>query len=259
MRGQKSTERLRIAGLNGIWGVIRKTVNEDLAENIWDAKHMEKIVPSLLFNLDPKTTASSGRMAPDLGDLGEASAGQLADEILRELVKAASSISIKNLLDPVLRHIDNHSQWDPEKQEYAVNTFNAIMYSIQVDLSYILIEKMLAHMRLTNSIVQKGNIANVLSKIIGIGVGDSTVGPAVLDIITSLLKHLRSSVEESPSFEEQSSEPMQHFHKALFRCLGEYTGKMPDYQKSENMDSFYRKSRWIHHRRLERNRTCSTF
>ena len=32
--------RIRCAGLSGLLGVIRKTVNEDLAENIWEPKHM---------------------------------------------------------------------------------------------------------------------------------------------------------------------------------------------------------------------------
>ena len=32
--------RVRCAGLSGLLGVIRKTVNEDLAENIWEPKHM---------------------------------------------------------------------------------------------------------------------------------------------------------------------------------------------------------------------------
>ena len=45
------TVRIRLSGLQGLNGVIRKTVNEDLAENIWDPKHMDKIVPSLLYNL----------------------------------------------------------------------------------------------------------------------------------------------------------------------------------------------------------------
>ena len=47
--------RLRLSGLQGLSGVIRKTVNEDLAENIWDARHMEKIVPSLLYNIDAES------------------------------------------------------------------------------------------------------------------------------------------------------------------------------------------------------------
>ena len=44
-------DSLRIAGLRGIHGVVRKSVNEDLADNIWESKHMNLIIPSLLFNL----------------------------------------------------------------------------------------------------------------------------------------------------------------------------------------------------------------
>ena len=32
--------------------VVRKTVSDDLVENIWDSSHMEKIIPSLLFNME---------------------------------------------------------------------------------------------------------------------------------------------------------------------------------------------------------------
>jgi hypothetical protein len=30
---------------------VRKIVNEDLAENIWHSQHMDKIIPSLLYNI----------------------------------------------------------------------------------------------------------------------------------------------------------------------------------------------------------------
>lgn len=43
--------RLRVAGLNGLQGVVRKTVTDDLQCNIWKPTHMDKIVPSLLFNM----------------------------------------------------------------------------------------------------------------------------------------------------------------------------------------------------------------
>ena len=45
------TTQIRISGLQGIGGVVRKTVNEDLAENIWSQTHMDKIIPSLLYNI----------------------------------------------------------------------------------------------------------------------------------------------------------------------------------------------------------------
>ena len=161
-QGKPLRERLRIAGLQGISGVIRKSVNEDLAENIWESKHMEKILPSLLFNLEETpNNGMGGRMTPDLGDLdsngAENTASQLADQILRELVQAATSMSIKAILSPVLRHIDLHHQWEADKQDYAVHTFNAIMFSIQVDLSYILIENIIAHIDTACNIMLKGN------------------------------------------------------------------------------------------------------
>lgn len=48
---QDLRDSLRLAGIKGLQGVIRKTVSDDLVENIWEAQHMEKIVPSLLFNM----------------------------------------------------------------------------------------------------------------------------------------------------------------------------------------------------------------
>lgn len=44
-------DSIRMAGIKGLQGVIRKTVSDDLVENIWEKQHMEKIVPSLLFNM----------------------------------------------------------------------------------------------------------------------------------------------------------------------------------------------------------------
>jgi protein EFR3 len=37
--------------IKGLGGVVRKIVNEDLAENIWHPQHMDKIIPSLLYNI----------------------------------------------------------------------------------------------------------------------------------------------------------------------------------------------------------------
>ena len=94
-----------------------------------------------------------------------------------------------------------------------------------------------------------------------LGVSDSTVGPAVLEIINNLLKHLERSVALGRKYEEPGSRAMQCYQAALLRamvccfstvpcsgihlttllisCLlrfqGEYTSKMPDFQKTENM------------------------
>lgn len=86
----------------------------------------------------------------------------------------------------------DHRLWDDPSLGKAIHTFEAIMFSIQVDLSYIVIDKLMSHLDAVPKgpagLIQRASIAIVLSKIIGIGVGDSTVGPAVLEIINDLLK-----------------------------------------------------------------------
>lgn len=44
-------DKIRLAGIRGLQAVVRKTVSDDLVENIWKPVHMDKIVPSLLFNM----------------------------------------------------------------------------------------------------------------------------------------------------------------------------------------------------------------
>lgn len=44
-------DKIRTAGIKGLQAVVRKTVSDDLVENIWEPVHMDKIVPSLLFNM----------------------------------------------------------------------------------------------------------------------------------------------------------------------------------------------------------------
>jgi len=46
------TRRLRVAGLCGLQGVVHKTISDDLQCNIWKPTHMNKIIPSLLVNLE---------------------------------------------------------------------------------------------------------------------------------------------------------------------------------------------------------------
>ena len=72
---------------------------------------MDKIVPSLLFNIDPKDFdfksegRSHDRDTPDLGsaiDDEHSSPSRAADQILRELVMSASYSSIKTILPTIL-------------------------------------------------------------------------------------------------------------------------------------------------------------
>lgn len=47
--------RIRVSGICGLQGVVRKTVDNELLVNIWEPRHMEQIVPALLVNLQKHT------------------------------------------------------------------------------------------------------------------------------------------------------------------------------------------------------------
>ncbi|KAK6037271.1 hypothetical protein COOONC_25224 [Cooperia oncophora] len=47
----EDSRKIRSAGLKGLRGVVWKSVTDDLHPNIWEKQHMDKIVPSILFNL----------------------------------------------------------------------------------------------------------------------------------------------------------------------------------------------------------------
>jgi hypothetical protein len=40
-----------VAGIKGLQGVVRKTVNDELQAIIWEPQHMDKLIPSMLFNM----------------------------------------------------------------------------------------------------------------------------------------------------------------------------------------------------------------
>lgn len=96
------------------------------------------------------------------------------------------------------------------------------------------------------------SIADVLSKIIAIAAGESvgkfslvivcsnccvmnhynllSTGPSVLEIINSLLSHLRDSVRNGLSQMDE-----KQYQEALINALGEFANHLPDYQKIEIM------------------------
>ncbi|XP_031627177.1 protein EFR3 homolog cmp44E isoform X2 [Contarinia nasturtii] len=220
-------DSIRVAGIKGLQGVIRKTVSDDLVENIWDKQHMEKIVPSLLFNMQNMsstpiaTTEESSASSPPV----------LAESVLRELVSRASFTHIKSVLKPLLMHLDRHELWVPN--QFAIQTFRIVMISIQPQYSYTVVETLMQHLdqNLKSSPRTKTSLAVVLSKIIAIAAGES-VGPSALDIINNLLTHLRTSTlstQNEPTLEESQ------YQEALINALGEFANHHPDYQKIEIM------------------------
>ncbi|KAI4547290.1 hypothetical protein MG293_003845 [Ovis ammon polii] len=225
--------KIRMSGIKGLQGVVRKTVNDELQANIWDPQHMDKIVPSLLFNLQHVEEAESaskagslgtlalafcqpsiplkvcipeGKAAMVLGSLGRSPSplqapekekenpAELAERCLRELLGRAAFGNIKNAIKPVLIHLDNHSLWEPKV--FAIRCFKIIMYSIQPQHSHLVIQQLLSHLDANSrsAATVRAGIVEVLSEAAVIAATGS-VGPTVLEMFNTLLRQLRLSID----------------------------------------------------------------
>ncbi|VDM46756.1 unnamed protein product [Toxocara canis] len=229
---------IRYAGLRGLRGVLWKSATDPLQASIWEKQHMDKIVPSILFNLQDDDSLENEENAetvvnPPFLDQPYAVDGvadspkALSDQFLRELM-AKAPFGLISVLEPVLKHCDLHKKWDPPAA-FAVMTFRAIMYSIK-DPCFV-IQALINHlenMSNSNASVRIG-IASVLSSIVSIA--GTTIGPSLLGIFNSLLKHLRQSVEFQQSKECPSVEQEKVYQETLINAMGDYANALPDYQK----------------------------
>uniref|UniRef100_A0A7N4V7Z4 Protein EFR3 homolog A n=1 Tax=Sarcophilus harrisii TaxID=9305 RepID=A0A7N4V7Z4_SARHA len=240
-------KEIRIAGIRGIQGVVRKTVNDELRATIWEPQHMDKIVPSLLFNMQ-KTEDIDSRIgppsSPSEGDKEENPA-VLAENCFRELLGRATYGNMSNAVRPVFAHLDNHNLWDPN--EFAVHCFKIIMYSIQAQYSHHVIQETLGHLdaRKKDSPRVRAGIIQVLLEAVAIAAKGS-IGPTVLEVFNTLLKHLRLSVEfeagerrgsmgsvtVSTSTKDNDEKIVQN---AIIQTIGFFGSNLPDYQRSEIM------------------------
>uniref|UniRef100_A0A671XZA9 EFR3 homolog B n=1 Tax=Sparus aurata TaxID=8175 RepID=A0A671XZA9_SPAAU len=237
--------KIRMAGIKGLQGVVRKTVNDELQANIWDPQHMDKIVPSLLFNLQ------SGEQKE------KESPVELTERCFRELLGRAAYGNIKNAVTPVLMHLDNHSLW--EGKTFAVRCFKIIMYSIQSQHSHLVIQQLLGHLDANskNSATVRAGIVEVLLEAAAIAasgsVGKKTYtvhayphsGPTVLEVFNTLLRQLRLSVdyELTGSYDGSvnigtkiiKAHEERQLQEAVIRTIGSFANTLPTYQRSEVM------------------------
>ncbi|XP_065226656.1 protein EFR3 homolog cmp44E-like [Planococcus citri] len=241
---EETRHRIRLAGIKGLQGVIRKTVNDDLVENIWESVHMDKIIPSLLYNMQNLSfkTEEEGTMENvDPNELlacnrfEEKDPAMLAEACFRELVGRASFGHVKSIIRPVLQHFDSLELW--ASKSFAIHCFRLIMFSIQSQYLYTVVESLMIHLDENSKLPSKirTNVAEVLSKIIAIAASES-VGPTVLEIINSLLTNLRTSVtRQSTNTVSDAVEDEKLYQEALIAALGEFAANLPDYQKIEIM------------------------
>ncbi|XP_077991157.1 protein EFR3 homolog B-like isoform X1 [Glandiceps talaboti] len=241
--------RIRLSGLRGLQGVVRKTVTDDLQVNIWEQQHMDKIVPSLLFNMHdgPSSSASSQQDHQNLSKqtADDEQPSGVAETCLRDLTCRAAFGNIKSVLKPVLSHLDLHELWVPSS--FAVRCFKIIMYSIQAQYSYVVVHMLLNHLdeNTKNSPQIKQSIVEVLAECVSIA-ADGSIGPSVLEVFNTLLRHLRLSVDarlterrasKTPIKRASYSDEEQHtmFEEAIIITIGTFATILPDYQKIEIM------------------------
>lgn len=254
-------KQLRIAGIRGLQGVVRKTDWNDLGENIWRPGHMEKLVPSLLYNMQDapalrkddrsvknkrdSDTAGGDAPKPESQDSGDAGANktppELAESCLRELLARVTFSRIGSVIRPLLVHMDQHKQWNNELM--AVHTFKVIMYSIQAQFTITVVEMLRKHLSENRTHPSRCGIAAVLGQIIPISAGEC-IGPSVIEMINSLLELVRLSMTEtvvdltvggSGVGGVVSQEEQQQYQHKLVHALEEYTHHIPDYHKIEAM------------------------
>uniref|UniRef100_UPI003AAB5C98 protein EFR3 homolog A-like n=1 Tax=Centroberyx gerrardi TaxID=166262 RepID=UPI003AAB5C98 len=140
-----------------------------------------------LTGAHPSTPSGSGQD-------GEENPAALAESCFRELLGRAAYGNMNNAVRPVLVHLDNHRLWDPN--EFAVSCFRIIMYSIQAQHSHHVIQQVLGHLDTHNKNTPRvrAGIVQVLLETVAIAAKGS-VGPTVLEVFNTLLKHLRLSVD----------------------------------------------------------------
>ncbi|MCJ8743967.1 hypothetical protein PDJAM_G00100660 [Pangasius djambal] len=236
--------KIRMAGIKGLQGVVRKTVNDELQANIWDPQHMDKIVPSLLFNLQTGEGTESRSPSPlQATEKEKESPAELTERCFRELLGRAAYGNIKNAVTPVLMHLDNHSLW--EGKTFAVRCFKIIMYSIQSQHSHLVIQQLLGHLDANSktSATVRAGIVEVLLEAAAIAASGS-VGPTVLEVFNTLLRHLKLSVDyELSGFYDATTtgnktvneHEERQLQEAVIKTIGSFASTLPTYQRSEVM------------------------
>uniref|UniRef100_A0AAX7VI52 EFR3 homolog B n=1 Tax=Astatotilapia calliptera TaxID=8154 RepID=A0AAX7VI52_ASTCA len=225
--------KIRVSGIRGLQGVVRKTVDDELQVNIWEPRHMEQIVPALLVNLHGLFSA--------FPSLFSGSPAEQTEVCFRELLCRAAYGHINNAIKPVLMHLDSHSLW--QGRGFAVQCFQIIMYSIQSQHSHLVIQQLLGHLDANSrspASVRAG-IVEVLSEAAVIEATGS-VGPTVLEVFNTLLRQLRQSVDyqltgyyDNGGKHKTSSIEEKKLQDAVIKTIGSFANTLPIYQRSEVM------------------------
>ena len=229
VKNQEVREKIQLHGVQGLRGVIRKTVSDELAVNIWEKQHMDKIVPSLLFTMQSNPSKGLNEDGSPIIPDDKDRAWVLAEESFRELLSRAGFANVPAAVSPVLTHMDNHELWSPDNT-FAIKCFKIIMYSMQEQYTHVTVKMLLDHIdsHADENEAIKASMLKVLCAIVPIP-SSTAIGPSVIDVFNRLAKHLKSLANR---------EDQKKFESALIDTTGILASVVPDYQKLEIL-SFY--------------------
>uniref|UniRef100_A0A8C5B5N2 EFR3 homolog A (S. cerevisiae) n=1 Tax=Gadus morhua TaxID=8049 RepID=A0A8C5B5N2_GADMO len=216
----ETRSRIRVAGIRGLQGVVRKTVNDELQAIIWEPQHMDKLIPSMLFNMQDEPD-------PD----HQEDPVVLAESCFRELLGRA------------VHYTRTHSQ--PHTYSHTYSLTHSLWGAQH---SHHVIQQVLNHLDThgRNTPRVRAGIVQVLLETVAIAAKGS-VGPTVLEVFNTLLKHLRISVDlelgEGPRRASAASASSGRFKEseerivqnAIIQTIGFFGGNLPDYQRAEVM------------------------
>ncbi|CAH1774212.1 unnamed protein product [Owenia fusiformis] len=130
-------------------------------------------------------------------------------------------------------HLDNHRLWVPN--DFAVKCFKVVMFSVQAQYGYVVVQMLMSHLdeHSKSQPRMKASIVDVLAETVLIAAGGS-IGPSVLEVFNTLLRHIRVSVDNKTTDKDRLSDEKK-FQESCINTIGEFANNLPDYQKIEIM------------------------
>ncbi|EUB64033.1 Protein EFR3 A [Echinococcus granulosus] len=133
-------KKVRLAGIKGLQGVVRKTARGQLRMNALQS--MEKIIPALLFNIHEKP--------PNDNEADESEPGCQAVFVFKDVVCRASFTNlipvVSAMITQVVVHFDNHRLWTPS--DFPLLVFGYLLDSIKnMQVAHNLVKELINYLR----------------------------------------------------------------------------------------------------------------
>ncbi|KAH8866451.1 Protein EFR3 like [Schistosoma japonicum] len=234
----KDRNAVRVAGIQGIQGVVRKLVSDQLILEVHES-NMDKIVPALLFNMCDRS-----EIDPNSNE-SQTEPSQEAVYVFEDIVRQASYTNIKPVVASILTHLDNHHLWDP--CDFPLLIFQYLLDSLKTtQVAHSLVKQLVAHLSLHESdftLAERTSLVQVIGLVV-INLAKGAIGPDVFHNFKSLLQILKASIDktsqisdsEQPSLFNDSNRKLtgeRQFQEAIINTIAEFAKNLPDTQKIE--------------------------